>query len=72
MNSDGDNDTQSREEKATFELRLPSFVMSDAEGVGDIVKRVTGALRISACSNCEARAQWLNRHFPITRGRRNE
>ena len=67
MDSAGDNENSG--EEGTFRIRLPSFVMPGAEGVGDIVKRVTGALRIPACDNCEARAQWLNRHFPITRGK---
>jgi hypothetical protein len=39
----------------------------DTSGLGDVIKRITGAARIKPCKGCERRAEFLNRHFPLRR-----
>lgn len=50
-------------------VHLP-FELKDDVGVGDVIKRITGAFGIKTCKGCEKRATFLNRHFVLT-GRRN-
>ena len=49
-------------------VRLPGFLTDDDEGLGDVVKRVTHAIGITACGACERRAATLNRWFRFNRG----
>ena len=35
------------------------------EGLGDIIKRLTNAVKIPTCSKCEKRRQKLNAMFPL-------
>lgn len=35
------------------------------EGLGDIIKRLTNAVKIPTCSKCEKRRQRLNAMFPL-------
>jgi len=49
------------EQSAMFVARLPNFIVDDAIGSGDAIKRLTRLLGVRACSACESRAQRLNR-----------
>ena len=49
-------------------VHLPGFLTDDDEGLGDVVKRVTHAIGITACGACERRAATLNRWFRFNRG----
>ena len=53
-----------------FRSRLPGQLVDDAEGLGDVIKRVTAAVGVKPCGGCERRAQWLNERFPLRRGDR--
>ena len=46
-------------------MRLPGFVLSEDTGFGDVIKQVTYALGIPACSGCIKRAAVLNRWLVI-------
>ena len=37
----------------------------DVEGLGDIIKRLTNAVKIPTCSKCEERRKKLNNMFPF-------
>jgi hypothetical protein len=45
---------------AKFVARLPSFIVDDEIGSGDVIKRLTGLFGVPACSACESRAKRLN------------
>ena len=62
-----------REQKSTprrFRPRLPGPLIDDAEGLGDVIKRVTSAVGIKPCSGCEQRAKALNKRVPFRRASR--
>jgi hypothetical protein len=59
-----------RKREEVFRIRLPQHIVEEAAGLGDVVKRVTNAVGIRPCGDCERRARALNRRFPITRGER--
>ncbi len=46
---------------AAHTVRLPRFLVSEAVGLGDIVKRITSAAGLQSCAQCERRAAHLNR-----------
>lgn len=47
--------------RESHRVRLPGFLIEDEIGLGDVIKRATYAMGISACGGCEQRAQTLNR-----------
>ncbi|MEU9083466.1 hypothetical protein [Streptomyces sp. NPDC048357] len=49
-------------------VRLPAFVTDDDIGLGDVVKRVTGAVGLHPCRSCERRATALNRWLVFAAG----
>lgn len=53
-----------------FRPRLPPPADESAQGLGDVIKRVTSALGFPPCDGCERRADALNRMFPF-KNRRN-
>ena len=52
---------------AIHRVRLPIFINEEEVGLGDVVKRVTYAIGITACSGCERRASSLNRWMSFHR-----
>jgi hypothetical protein len=56
-----DDNKTTKEEIATRNVRLPGFLVAEPIGLGDVVKRATGALGITPCGGCMARAARLNR-----------
>jgi hypothetical protein len=52
-------------ERKNRPMRLPGFVLSEDTGFGDVIKQVTYALGIPACSGCIKRAAVLNRWLVI-------
>jgi hypothetical protein len=51
-------------------VRLPGFIGDDDVGLGDAVKRATGAFGIRPCGGCEQRVAALDRWL-VFRGRRS-
>jgi hypothetical protein len=49
-----------------FKIRLPGFVLAEEVGLGDVIKRATGAVGIKSCGGCEKRAAALNRGVVFT------
>lgn len=47
-------------------------VSKSASGLGDVVKKVTNALGIKTCDDCEKRRQKLNKLFPFTKNAKVE
>ena len=41
------------------------------EGLGDIIKRLTNAVKIPTCSKCEKRRQRLNAMFPVKKSQKS-
>jgi hypothetical protein len=52
-----------------FRPRLPGQLVDDAEGLGDVIKRVTTAVGVKPCGGCEQRAKALNERFPLRRAK---
>jgi hypothetical protein len=50
-----------RRNQARHRARLPRLLAAEPVGLGDVVKRVTGAVGVRPCSACEQRAARLNR-----------
>lgn len=44
-----------------FVVRLPSFVLDEPAGLGDVIKRATAQLGMRPCGGCARRAATLNR-----------
>jgi hypothetical protein len=63
-----ESDKHDKQEHQPHRVRLPGFIMNDEEiGLGDVVKRVTYAMRIKPCGGCERRAAAMNRWMILTR-----
>ena len=54
-------------ESRPVRVRLPSFLIEDEVGLGDIIKRATYAVGIKPCAGCDTRAAWLNRRVSFRR-----
>jgi len=54
-----DREQQLKEVQARLRLRIPGLKKS--LGAGDVVRKVTDALGIEHCSECDARKERLNR-----------
>lgn len=67
--SQPDANKEGREEprREPYRVRLPGFLVEEDVGLGDVIKRVTYAMGINPCSNCEKRATALNRWMHFTR-----
>lgn len=50
-----------------FGVPLPAGLAGNAEGLGDVIKKITSSVGIQPCGPCEERARALNRRFPVTR-----
>jgi hypothetical protein len=61
-----------RDASAAQPAHLPRFLTDDDSGLGDVIKRVTHAIGITACGACERRAATLNRWFRFNRSTRND
>lgn len=48
-------------------VRLPGFLIDEEIGLGDVIKKLTYAMRIRHCAGCERRAAVLNRWMRFTR-----
>jgi hypothetical protein len=48
--------------------RLPPPADGEVRGLGDLIKRVTSAVGIAPCGNCDRRAEVLNRIMPFKAG----
>jgi hypothetical protein len=48
-------------------VRLPGFLIEEEIALGDVIKRVTHAMGINPCGNCEKRAAALSRWIHFTR-----
>lgn len=60
-----------RQDRRPFQVHLPGFLPDGAEiGLGDVVKRITGALGIRPCGGCLRRAEALNRWMVLSGRRR--
>jgi hypothetical protein len=55
------NDQPEKHEHQPYRIYLPGFVSDEDVGLGDAIKRVTSAVGIKPCGNCEQRAATLNR-----------
>jgi hypothetical protein len=51
--------------KAKHRVRLPSFVIAEPVGLGQVVKRITSAAGVKPCTSCEQRAARLDRWLRI-------
>jgi hypothetical protein len=69
MNEQDENN--SKNEHATYRLRIPGFITDKDVGLGDVVKRVTYAVGMKPCGGCEQRAATLNSWLTLSprRGR---
>jgi hypothetical protein len=47
--------------KPRHRIRLPSFIVQEPVGLGDVVKRGTTALGVRPCGGCQQRAARLDR-----------
>jgi hypothetical protein len=47
-------------------VRLPTFVIDEPVGFGDLVKRVTTSIGIKPCGGCADRAARLNSRLKFT------
>lgn len=54
-------------ESKPYQVRLPGFIPDEAVGLGDVLQRVTYAMRIKPCGGCERRAAGMNRWVVFTR-----
>jgi hypothetical protein len=57
----------SRKAAALYQVRLPVFISDAAVGLGDVIKKATAAVGITACAACDRRAAMLNRWVTFTR-----
>jgi hypothetical protein len=61
----GANDTKADDNNVRYHVRLPRFIVHEPVGVGQVVKRVTGAVGVKPCAPCEQRAARLDRWLRI-------
>ena len=52
-------------ETAAHRVRLPSFLVPEPVGLGQVVKRVTKSMGVKPCTPCEQRAQRMDRWMRI-------
>lgn len=61
-----DKSIQKETASHSFRVRLPSLIIEEPLGLGDVITRATRTLGIKACGGCEARARTLNRWLTFT------
>ncbi len=65
--------TKSKDAKLTkqtsYHVRLPSFIVEEEVGLGDVIKRATSLIGIKPCNRCSKRAASLNQWITFS-GRR--
>ena len=49
-------ETTKKTQHKPFLVRLPGFITEEDIGLGDVIKRTTGAFGIKPCGGCEQRA----------------
>ena len=54
-------------ERPTHRVRLPTFLIEDEVGLGDLIKKTTYAMGIKPCGGCEKRVAALNRWMTFSR-----
>lgn len=54
-------------QRQSHRIRLPGFIKEEEIGLGDVIKKVTYAMGIKTCTDCEKRAAALNRWMRFTR-----
>jgi hypothetical protein len=68
MNSDKPAENQAkRADDESYRVRLPGFLIEEEIGLGDAIKRVTYAMGLKTCGECEKRAAALNRWMHFSR-----
>jgi len=67
MNIEEKKEPMEKVESQPHRVRLPGFIKEEEIGLGDVIKRVTYAIKIKPCSGCEKRAAALNRWMRLTR-----
>jgi hypothetical protein len=60
-----DKEPVQENQTSAYVVRLPGFLVETEIGLGDVIKKVTYAMRVPPCGGCERRAAALNRriHF---------
>ena len=61
------HETEQREERQPYRVRLPGFVKDEELGLGDVIKRATYSVGFRPCGACGQRAAALNRRLVFTR-----
>ena len=56
-------------QKEPYRLRIPGFLVEFEIGLGDVIKRATGAVGIKPCGGCLKRADALNQWVSFSRKR---
>jgi hypothetical protein len=56
-----------RQQRPTYQVRLPGFLIEEEVGLGDVIKKATYAVGIKPCGGCEKRAADLNRWMTFSR-----
>lgn len=51
-------------------VRLPGFLVDEEVGLGEVIKRATGAVGVSSCGGCGRRARALDQRVVFV-GRRD-
>jgi hypothetical protein len=67
MKKPEENQSENKGGRQPHRVRLPGFIKEEEIGLGDVIKRVTYAMRIKPCAGCEKRAAALNRWMRFTR-----
>jgi hypothetical protein len=53
--------------REAHKVRLPSFLIEEEIGLGDVIKRATSYVGIKPCGGCEKRSAVLNRWMTFSR-----
>lgn len=61
MSGQAKQDRAEQREGQPHRIRLPSFLVEEEVGLGDVIKRATSAVGIRPCGGCAQRAAALNR-----------
>jgi len=70
MSSASGGEAADKEEFSRHQIRLPGFMGEEPVGLGEVVKRATSYLGVTACDSCEHRATVLNRWLAFTGSRK--
>ena len=67
MNKPEENQPENKGGHQPYRVRLPGFINEEEIGLGDVIKRVTYAMGIKPCADCQKRAAVLNHRTVFTR-----